>query len=113
MSCDGSPLDVCGDGNRINVYLNAAFSSATSSTSSVGVSTATSEAPISTIPPSPTVVPSVGSFHSSGCFFDTTAARVLIADSQTAQGADGMTVEKCIAFAQDGGWKYAGVEFGM
>ena len=39
-------------------------------------------------------------------------ARVLIADSSVDNGATGMTTGKCVAFAQQGAWQYAGVETG-
>jgi hypothetical protein len=58
-------------------------------------------------------VPSVGPYNNVGCFFDTTTARVLAANSSTnLTPGTGMTVEKCIAFAQQGAFKFAGVEFG-
>lgn len=43
---------------------------------------------------------------------DSSDARILVADSTEDGSEDGMTVEKCVAFASDGAWKYAGVEFG-
>jgi hypothetical protein len=46
-----------------------------------------------------------------GCFEDDTDARILVADSTVDQSETGMTVEKCIAFANDGAWQFAGVEF--
>jgi hypothetical protein len=66
---------------------------------------------VSSSVPTPTLVPSVGNFENIGCYDDTTTARVLVGNSIS--DATGMTVENCIAFAQDGSWQYAGVEFGM
>ncbi len=63
-------------------------------------------------PPAPAVVPSVGTFYNSGCFVDSISARDLVAGNKTDQSSTEMTVEKCVAFAQDGGWRYAGVEYG-
>ncbi|KAL3456958.1 hypothetical protein BJX64DRAFT_293642 [Aspergillus heterothallicus] len=79
--------------------------SSTSSTSTVTTTTTFSTAPI------PTVIDSIGSFSFKGCYEDTPDTRVLIADSSEQQGSDGMTVEKCIALAQEGAWRYAGVEY--
>lgn len=59
---------------------------------------------------SPTVVPQVSSYKAQGCYQDSGDSRVLVADSTT--DANGMTVEKCVAFAQNNNWQYAGVEFG-
>ncbi|KAJ5152966.1 uncharacterized protein N7482_009444 [Penicillium canariense] len=39
-------------------------------------------------------------------------SRILVADSSEDGNPDGMTVEKCVALAKDGAWRYAGVEFG-
>ncbi|KAH8797625.1 hypothetical protein F5884DRAFT_253858 [Xylogone sp. PMI_703] len=74
-------------------------------------SSTTSKSTTSAIP-TPTLVPSVGSFSNTGCFLDSTTARVLIVDSLVDQSANGMTVEKCVAFATAGAFQFAGVEFG-
>ncbi|KAI5455943.1 hypothetical protein BGZ63DRAFT_409575 [Mariannaea sp. PMI_226] len=66
----------------------------------------------STATSTPTVVPSVGLYVNTGCFTDSFSARVLVAGNKTDQSATGMTVEKCVSFAEDGGWRYAGVEYG-
>jgi hypothetical protein len=55
-------------------------------------------------------VASVAPFQSPTCVLDYTDVRVLNNGSATDLGENGMTVEKCIEFAQ--GWQYAGVEFG-
>jgi hypothetical protein len=61
----------------------------------------------------PTLVPFVGTFSNIGCFFDTTVARVLVANSSiNLTPGTGMTVEECIGFAQQGGFQFGGVEFG-
>ncbi|KAH6694937.1 hypothetical protein BKA61DRAFT_741936 [Leptodontidium sp. MPI-SDFR-AT-0119] len=64
-------------------------------------------------PPSvPTEVPQVGDFKDIGCYQDSPDSRILVADSTEDQSSTGMTVEKCVAFAIDNSWQYAGVEFG-
>jgi hypothetical protein len=55
-------------------------------------------------------VASVAPFQSPTCVLDYTDVRVLNNGSAIDLGENGMTVEKCIEFAQ--GWQYAGVEFG-
>ncbi|KAL7941069.1 hypothetical protein V8C42DRAFT_361317 [Trichoderma barbatum] len=81
--CAGNSTEACGAGNRIQIYKDNVVA-----------------------------VPSVGAYKNTGCFVDSSTARVLVAANSTDHSATGMTVEKCIAFAQDGGWKYAGVEYG-
>lgn len=109
MSCGGQPLEVCGDRNRIDIYQDLAYTSpASTSSTATGASSSSSTSSL----PSPTVVPSVGDFGNTGCFFDSTSAQVLVANSIVDQSATGMTVEKCVAFAQNGSWRFAGVEFG-
>ncbi|KPM41386.1 hypothetical protein AK830_g5169 [Neonectria ditissima] len=78
----------------------------------------TSEEPPTELPtssttekPAPTVVSHVGNFENLGCFQDPDINnRVLRADNS--EDSNGMTVEKCVSFAQKNDWKYAGVEFG-
>ena len=62
--------------------------------------------------PTPTLVSQIDSFGSVGCFSDTVDTRDLVADTKVDQSSTGMTVEKCIKFAQQSSWRYAGVEFG-
>ncbi|RFU32891.1 hypothetical protein B7463_g3468, partial [Scytalidium lignicola] len=62
--------------------------------------------------PTPTLVPSSGTFSNIGCFLDSTIVRVLVVGSSVDQSSTGMTVEKCIAVAQISGLQFAGVEFG-
>lgn len=57
----------------------------------------------------PGVVPAVGDYKYPRCLFDSPGARVLVNGSTQ---DDAMTVEKCVALAYAGGWRYAGVEFG-
>lgn len=101
--CAGSSTELCGNGNRIQIYQNRG------GLVTIPTSTATSSA--SSAPP--TAVPTVGAFTSQGCFYDSTTARVLVVDSATKSGATGMTVEMCTAMARSEGLRYAGVEDGV
>ncbi len=101
MSCGGDIFEACGGPNRINIYQDSAFPTTTTiSALSVSLSPPTA---------APTVVPSVGSFQSRGCFLDSVAARVLVDGTSVDHSPSGMTVEKCTALAA--GWRYAGLEF--
>ncbi|KAH7324125.1 peptidase S8/S53 domain-containing protein [Stachybotrys elegans] len=87
MPCGGSPFDVCGGGNLINIYED------------------------SSLVPSPLTVPAVGSFGNVGCYEDSTASRVLVVDEESDFTFSGMTVDKCVKLAKDNGLRYAGVEY--
>lgn len=76
-------MELCGAGNRIQIYEV-----------------------------SPIVVQQVGNYSNIGCFLDSVSARVLGGSSDVDYSSTGMTVEKCVAFAQLGSWQYAGVEYG-
>ncbi|KAK4226037.1 hypothetical protein QBC38DRAFT_529662 [Podospora fimiseda] len=95
IPCGGNPLDICGGGNRINIYENTTWTE--------------SDAPT----PNPGLVPKVDNFENIGCYFDSTTARVLRADNTQDASSSGMTVEKCVKYAQDNHWRYAGVQFGI
>ncbi|OTA55980.1 WSC-domain-containing protein, partial [Hypoxylon sp. EC38] len=82
MQCAGSPSELCGGGNRINLYLNNAYSQPASEK------------------------PSVGPFSSLGCYTDSESARGLTAGSSKSPS---MTVEKCVQLAA--GYKYAAMEY--
>ena len=103
MPCGGQPVDSCGGGNRIGIYFNRAFGSPVATTSS-------SAAPSATVPPVAGWVPSVGNFDTPGCYPDSVSTRSLRGDTFVDET---MTVEKCIAFAREGSWRYAGVEYGV
>ncbi|KAI1374021.1 hypothetical protein F4677DRAFT_461856 [Hypoxylon crocopeplum] len=120
-ACVGNSLETCGGSRRLAIYENKSYdpghSTTTKSTTAPPSSTPISTMSSSTITtstttttkPTPTVVSSVGSFSNQGCFFDQETPRVLVADSMDDSQ---MTVEKCVKFADDGSWRYAGVEFG-
>jgi len=96
MPCLGDPAESCGGmEDRIIVYEDTAW-------------TGDPEDPD---PPSPgsAYVPAVGTYEAAGCGYDSASARVLVAD--TYQDA-AMTVQKCVEFAYEGGFRYAGVEWG-
>ena len=65
--------------------------------------------PLSSGPPSPTLVRAVKSFQLRGCFIDSPAGR-LLPDGNQVDGGAGMTVEKCIELAAS--YRFAGVEAG-
>ncbi|CAG7916266.1 unnamed protein product [Penicillium olsonii] len=79
---------------------------------STDISSSSSSSSSSSIAPTPTIAPQVDAFTFGGCFVDSSDARILVADSTEDGSSDGMTIEKCVAFADDGAWRYAGVEFG-
>ncbi len=105
---------VCCDNNQVKCTIGEACNVCPAG-QTCEASGCSGEAPSSTSAspaPTPTVVSSVGNFQDAGCFFDSTTARVLVADSTSDSSDTGLTVEKCIAFAQNGAWQFAGVEFG-
>ncbi|KAL4868867.1 hypothetical protein BDV12DRAFT_196846 [Aspergillus spectabilis] len=83
-----------------------------SSTDPSATASTTTSSTTTTLPPTPTTVPQIDRFSFIGCYVDTADARILVADSSEGENPDGMTVEKCIALAKNGVWRYAGVEFG-
>lgn len=56
------------------------------------------------------MAPAVGGWQYSGCYADSPAKRVLTGDAYVS-GTE-MTPETCIDFCDDGGFKYAGIEYG-
>ena len=113
MACGGDKTELCGDGNRMNVYLNTGFGSPSSTTSRQPTSTTKIATTTSVSSPSstPTVVASSGTFNYLGCYFDQESPRVLISQAN-GDATVAMTVEDCTQTARLGGWQYAGVEFG-
>lgn len=83
-------------------------STITSSTKSQTTSPTTSSSTTSSASASvaPTVVPSAGNFLNQGCFYASTTG-ILIADNQTDSE---MTVAKCVEFASNSAWQFAGLE---
>jgi hypothetical protein len=89
FQCAGSSTEVCGAGNRLNVYTKPASTSTTFATSSSTVS--------------PTLPTSYGAL---GCYSEATSGRAL---NQKSVSDDAMTVEKCAASCA--GFKYFGLEY--
>lgn len=96
MPCAGQPSELCGGGNLINIYENTVIAT----TTRPGGPSAT-----------PTVVPAVGNFRDQGCYVDSIDSRILRGDSIANDPA--MSVAKCAEFARKGGWRYAGVQYGI
>jgi len=96
MVCMGNGLEYCGGPARLNMYTQPAASISTTST------TTTSPTPTG----GPSVVPSVGSFSSVGCYTEATTGRALTGNSYA---NNSMTVESCAAFCSPFIW--FGVEY--
>ena len=133
-SCAGNSSEICGSGNRMNLYTirnqstsssSSSLSSATASSSSSlstsltsvssspssdsSLSSASSSFSTSTATPTPTgpiAVPSAGVFNYTGCYTEGTNARALAGATIT---NDSMTVENCAAFCK--AYHYMGVEY--
>jgi hypothetical protein len=109
-----SPGQTCDNNQCAGSPSSSATSSLTSlaTTSSTATSSSLASSVTMTSTPTPTVVPSVGLYVKTGCFVDSISARVLSGQNSTDQSPTGMTVEKCVALAQQGSYAYAGVEYG-
>jgi WSC domain len=99
MACGGNRSELCGAGNRLNIYANAA-----ASTSVIPAPTATS------LTPTPTIVASAGYYSYFGCYSEGTSSRALAAAVQVNYTT--MTIEKCANFCYASYYDYFGVEFG-
>jgi hypothetical protein len=119
MLCNGNNMEMCGGGNRLNVYSNQPVVSSsssvvvaiTSSSSSIVVatvatSTATSSTSVAPVPTGPVQPAAVANYVWYGCRTEATAARALSAKTYA---ADTMTLESCQAFCA--GYDYFGVEY--
>ncbi|KAF8129080.1 copper radical oxidase-like protein [Boletus edulis] len=85
MPCSGNSAELCGAGNRLNVYWSGAQ------------------------PPSgPVTVQNVGNWTSLGCYNDSTANRAL---SYAATVTGSVTVESCTTACYNAGYSLAGVEY--
>ncbi|KAI9818427.1 MAG: hypothetical protein M1827_000486 [Pycnora praestabilis] len=84
MSCSGNASEYCGAGDRLSVYE-------------------------SSINQGPSVVPSVGTYESLGCYTDNVSGRALTGSAYT--NATAMTVASCVSFCQNVGSNFAGVEW--
>ncbi|PNH29669.1 hypothetical protein VD0002_g420 [Verticillium dahliae] len=82
-------------------------------TTSTSSTTSIASVPTTTTLTLPTLVPRIDNFVNKGCFYVANLKRrVLRADSTVDASNTGMTVSKCIEFARNNNWQYAGVEFG-
>ena len=119
LACKGNNSEICGGHNRIDVFqliTVLVYSTTSTSTSSLtrttfSIATTTTKTGISTVSVSTTTSqPSaVSTWIPLGCYTDTSTPRTLgtiIIASTT------LTVEVCKAGCANGGWLYAGVEFG-
>lgn len=86
MPCGGDPAQICGGISALSVYNDTAF----------------------VAPRQPSIIPSVGSYTSLGCYTEGVSERAL-ADNSTATW--NMTVQSCVGFCLSGGYKYAGIEY--
>jgi len=86
MPCGGAPNLTCGGPGALSVYNNTAL----------------------VAPKQPTVIPAVGGYGSQGCYTEGTNERAL-AGSGTSNV--NMTVQSCVSYCQNGGYKYAGIEY--
>jgi WSC domain len=115
MTCDGSPYEFCGAGNRLDVYQfggsnpSSTSSSAASTTSSVIIATAaTSVLSSSSTTTSPAATGIPFGWVYDGCYVDGVNGRILQhgpPDSQT------NTVESCVNYCAGAGYTIAGMEF--
>jgi hypothetical protein len=85
MKCAGSSSQLCGAGNRLNLYYSADGAKSSADTYSPA---------------------SVGRYRYFNCVVD--SPRVLSVNN----AADNMTVESCISMADAGGYQWAGLEYG-
>ncbi|KAL5332569.1 peptidase S8/S53 domain-containing protein, partial [Aspergillus crustosus] len=83
--------------------------SSTETSSTETSSTETSSTETSSGQPTPTTVSDIDDFSAIDCLADGMDNRVLVGDDN--ESSSEMTPERCVKFAQDGAWKYAGVEY--
>jgi hypothetical protein len=102
MLCSGNPLEYCGAGNQLSVYINnntvTTPSSTVSTSSATTMSTSTVSSPVST---------ALSAYTYIGCQTDNVNARTINAKSQAPNY--GLTVEICATFCA--GYTYFGVEY--
>ena len=122
MACHGSDSEICGGGNRLNVYSYVVFSASSKSTS---VTSSTTSSSISTTSSSQSLSSSTSTTSSSaaasstmaigwyplGCYVDSVGARTLANGMQVPGGANAMTVEACTSVCLTSKYTLAGVEY--
>ncbi|KAH7906672.1 copper radical oxidase-like protein [Hygrophoropsis aurantiaca] len=85
MACTGKASELCGAGNRLDIFWSGA-------------------AP----PAAPIIVPSVGNWTSLGCYSDSAATRALAYGTAT---TGGVTAESCTTACYNAGYPLAGMEY--
>jgi hypothetical protein len=121
-ACHGSASEICGGGNRLNVYSYVVFSasseltSATSLTTTSSVSSTSSSQSLSSstsTTSSSTIASSTMSigWYALGCYVDSVGARTLANGMQVPGGANAITVEACTSVCLASKYTLAGVEY--
>ncbi|KAK1231928.1 hypothetical protein PQX77_004947 [Marasmius sp. AFHP31] len=87
MACTGNNNELCGAGNRLNVFWSG-----------------------KTPPPSPSTVPKVGNWVSSGCYSDNAGQGRTLTHGMAM--ANPTTIEQCTSACFQAGYKFAGTEYG-
>ncbi|KAL5332144.1 hypothetical protein BJX70DRAFT_385026 [Aspergillus crustosus] len=109
------PNQKCGDNKCTDsnltptTTLSSTKTSSTETSSTETSSTETSSTETSSGQPTPTTVSDIDDFSAIDCLADGMDDRVLVSDDD--ESSSEMTPERCVKFAQDGAWKYAGVEY--
>lgn len=88
MPCAGNATQVCGNGNRLSVYVRG------------------------TVNTGPSVNPGPDGWSFLTCYTDAADSRTLGTSQGVSGGQSGMTVSQCTAACKSGGYKYAGLEYG-
>lgn len=102
MVCSGNPLEYCGAGNRLELYINN--STATGTVTGPAVTTTAA----STGPTQPATVAVSGvTWKWKSCYTEATTGRAL---SSTTYAGDAVTLESCATFCS--GYAYFGTEYG-
>jgi len=86
MQCGGAPNLICGGPGALSVFNNTAL----------------------VAPKQPAVVPAVGNYKSQGCYTEGVNERALPGSGTASVN---MTVQSCVSYCQNGGYKYAGIEY--
>lgn len=106
IACSGNRTELCGGGNRLNVYrLNdGTIPTGTPSPDPSSTSTGEPEEPTNT---GPSKTPRVGEYHLQGCWTEAADGRALSAKTYA---DDDMTLDSCATYCD--GNTYFGVEYG-
>ncbi|TDZ15423.1 WSC domain-containing protein [Colletotrichum orbiculare MAFF 240422] len=106
MPCAGTPTNFCGGPARLNLYSLTPSIPASVSTSASASASGTSSAPATA---ASAAANRVGDFAHQGCWTDDRVANGRTLPDLLA--SDGMTVEKCAAWAVSKGYAYFGLEY--